>query len=234
MDRTVWQLVTRWFANHGYSVLAVDLPGHGRTPGPSPDSIGGYRAWLVGVIDGGGFGGAHLVGHSMGAFVTLAAAATRPDLVTSLSLLAVGDRMRVNRDLLDAAKREDHLAFELVASWSHSRRAHLGGHATPGLWMMGATMRILERGQPGVLYNDLAACDAYEGAQEAASKLRCETLFLLGEDDIMTRPASAVPLIEATPWSRAVTVSGAGHLSMVEEPDAVIDALAGFLKDLGT
>ena len=29
-DHSVWALQTRWFAHHGYSVLAFDLPGHGR------------------------------------------------------------------------------------------------------------------------------------------------------------------------------------------------------------
>ena len=33
-DHTVWQLPARWFAWHGSSVLAVDLPGHGRSEGP--------------------------------------------------------------------------------------------------------------------------------------------------------------------------------------------------------
>jgi pimeloyl-ACP methyl ester carboxylesterase len=229
MDRTVWQLVTRYFANHGYSVLAVDLPGHGGTPGPAPDSIGGYRSWLVDVIDRSGFGGAHIVGHSMGGLIGLAAAATRPDLVRSLTMLGVSARLQVHRDLLDAAKREDHLAFELVASWSHARRAHAGGHPTPGLWLLGSTLRLLERGEPGVLYNDLAACDAYEGGVEAAAKVTCETLFLLGGEDVMANPAGAVPLIEATSWSRTITLPGTGHMSMVERPDDVIDALAGFL-----
>lgn len=233
MDRTEWQLVTRYFASHGYSVLALDFPGHGGTPGPAPDSIGGYRAWLAEVIEEGESGSVHLVGHSMGALIALATAATRPDLVRSVSLLGVSARMQVHRDLLDAAKRDDHLAFELVAAWSHSRRAHAGGHPTPGLWMMGSTLRLLEQSRPGVLYNDLAACDAYEGGIEAAAKVRCEMLFLLGEDDVMTRPAAAAPLIEAAPWSLTVILPGAGHMAMVEQPDAVIDALAGFLAGVG-
>ena len=235
MDHTVWQLVTRHFATHGFSVMALDLPGHGGTPGPPPDSIGGYRTWLVDLLDemreGHGFGGAHLVGQSMGALIALAVAATRPDVVRSLALLGVGARMLVNRDLLDAAKRDDHLAHELMASWSHSRRAHTGGSPTPGLWMMGATLRLLERSAPGLLYNDLAACDAYEGAIEAAGKLGCETLFLLGEDDVMVRPSAAVALVEAAPWSRSIVLPGAGHMVMVEQPDAIIDALAAFLAD---
>ena len=30
-DHSVWTLLARWCAHHGHSVLAVDLPGHGRS-----------------------------------------------------------------------------------------------------------------------------------------------------------------------------------------------------------
>ena len=41
-DHSTWALHTRWFSHHGYGVLAPDLPGHGRSPGPSL----GKRAWM--------------------------------------------------------------------------------------------------------------------------------------------------------------------------------------------
>ena len=34
-DHSVWTLLARHFAHHGRSVLAVDLPGHGRGAGPA-------------------------------------------------------------------------------------------------------------------------------------------------------------------------------------------------------
>ena len=39
LDHTVWALQTRYFAYHGRNVLAVDLPGHGKSDGPPLDSI---------------------------------------------------------------------------------------------------------------------------------------------------------------------------------------------------
>lgn len=229
-DHTTWSLQARYFATHGFSVMAVDLPGHGKTPGPPCESITGYTQWLGGVIADSGHEAAHVVGHSMGALIGLTLAATLPDVVASLALLGVSSPMPVHPDLLDAAKRNDHLAFELVASWSHARPAHAGAHPTPGLWMMGSTVRLLEKGAPDVLYTDLAACNAFDGGVELAERVRCEVLFLLGEGDVMTRPSGAVPLITATQWSQTVTLPGAGHLAMMEQPDAVIDALEGFLS----
>lgn len=225
MDRTVWQFQARWLAYHGWNVAAVDLPGHGRSGGVPLPSIAQQAAWtarLVEELDG---APAAVVGHSMGSFIGIELAATRPDLVSRLALLGVAARMPVHPDLLEAARRGDHLAFDLVTSWALGRPAHLGGHPTPGLWMTGATLRVLEHAPPGVLHVDLSACDAYEGATEAARRIGCPTLLLLGEVDLMTRPRAAAPLAEAIAGSTTVVVPGAGHLMMVEQPDATIDAL---------
>jgi len=46
MDHTVWALQTRYFAWHGYGVLAVDLPGHGKSEGPALKTIGEMADWV--------------------------------------------------------------------------------------------------------------------------------------------------------------------------------------------
>ena len=38
-DHSVWILQSRYFANHGWNVLAIDLPGHCRSEGPPPASV---------------------------------------------------------------------------------------------------------------------------------------------------------------------------------------------------
>ncbi len=157
-DHTVWALQTRYFAHHGRSVLALDLPGHGRSAGPSLDSIGALAEWLGRVLEAAGLGAAALVGHSMGALVALEAAA-RPDArIKALAVLGAARHMPVHPDLLAAAAANDHLAFDLVTSWSHGPCGRLGGNRAPGLWLMGGADRLLERAAPGVLHGDLAAC----------------------------------------------------------------------------
>ena len=52
-DHTVWQLPARWFAWHGSSVLALDLPGHGRSEGPTLSSVRELAAWVGAVLDAG-------------------------------------------------------------------------------------------------------------------------------------------------------------------------------------
>lgn len=225
MDHTVWALQARYFAHHGRSVLAVDLPGHGRSGGAALGSIADMAAWVGRLLRAAGAAGAALVGHSMGALIALEAAAQRPEQVRGLALLGVAERMPVHPDLQAAAAADQRLAPELVSSWGHGRSGHLGGNPTPGLWMMGGALSLLERAPPGVLASDLAACNAYDGALAAAARVACPTLFLLGAADRMTPPGKARPLAEAIKSSRTVILPEAGHMLMSERPDAVIDAL---------
>ena len=51
LDHTVWALQTRYFAHHGRNVLAVDLPGHGRSAGPPFDAMADMADWVVRVLD---------------------------------------------------------------------------------------------------------------------------------------------------------------------------------------
>ncbi len=225
MDHTVWQFQSRAIAHHGFNVLALDLPGHGRSGDPAPTSIGAFAEIVASFLTEVGVSSVHVVGHSMGALIGIELAASHPGLVGSLSLLGVAERMAVHPDLLDAAQRNDHLAFDLVASWSLARPAHLGNHPTPGLWMMGATVRLLERSRPSVLFTDLAACNAYEDAPARAPAISIPVCILMGSDDLMTRPKHAAALGEAFPNATMVTVPGAGHMLMVERPTTTTTTL---------
>jgi pimeloyl-ACP methyl ester carboxylesterase len=228
MDHTVWQFQARAFAYRGYNVLSLDLPGHGRSDDPAPGTISEYADAVAALLDEAGIDAAHVVGHSMGAFIGIEVAARYPDLIRSLTVIGVAERMPVHPDLLDAAEANDHLAFDLVSSWSHTRTAHTGGHPTPGLWMMGSTVRLLERSRPGVLHNDLAACNAYDTALDRGAEIVAPTLVLMGEYDLMTRPKGAAILADAIPNATTVLVPDTGHMVMVEHPDAVIDELLAF------
>ncbi len=225
MDHTVWALQTRYFAHHGRSVLAVDLPGHGRSDGALLHSIADMASWIVRVLDATAVQSATLVGHSMGALIALEAAAAAPARVRSLALLGIAERMPVHSDLQAAAADNRRLGPELVTSWGHGRSGHLGGNPVPGLWMMGGSLQLLERAPAGALAADLTACNAYDGALAAAARVICPTLLLLGALDRMTPPAKAKPLADAIKLSRTVVLPAAGHMLTSERPDAVIDAL---------
>jgi pimeloyl-ACP methyl ester carboxylesterase len=137
--------------------------------------------------------------------------------------------MTVSEALLDAARADDHVAFELIAGWSHSAGKQLGGNPVPGLWMMGNALRLMERSRPGALHVDLRACNDYANGIAAAGAVRCPALLIVGARDLMAPPKAAQALVNALAEKRVVTLPDCGHAMMAEQPDAVLDALAAFL-----
>ena len=175
-DHSTWALHSRWFAHHGFSVLAPDLPGHGRSSGTPLSTIAEMADWTAALIAGAGAPSAKLIGHSMGSLIALETAARHPDKVAALSLIGTAAAMTVGPDLLKAAEANDAAAIDMVSIWGLGFRAELGGSLAPGLWMHQGAQRVLQQTRPGVLYNDLNACNAYQGALAAAAESRCRHL----------------------------------------------------------
>lgn len=229
MDHTVWALQTRYFAHHGRGVLAVDLPGHGRSEGPALDSVASIADWLATLVEAAGLKVAALVGHSMGALASLDCAARHGPRVRALALLGAAAKMPVHPDLLAAAEANDPSAWDAITVWGHSRAAQIGLDQAPGLWMVGGGVRLLERAAPGVLHNDLRACNTYGAAEELAGKVACPVRLILGQRDQMTPLKGGQALARLFPEAEAVILPGCGHMMMAEQPDAALDALIGFV-----
>jgi len=229
-DHSVWALQSRYFAYHGFNVLAVDLPGHGRSAGPASSSVEEMAAWALRVLDAAGNEKAALVGHSMGSLIALEAAASAPSRVQKLVLVATAFPMKVSDALLDSARAHDHTALEMINVWSHSAAGQTGGNRVPGQWIMGGSMRLLER-TTEPLYGDFNACNQYTGGAASAAKVTCPTLIISGARDLMAPPRNARSIADKLAHARQVTIAGAGHDLMVERPDAVLDALIAFLKE---
>jgi pimeloyl-ACP methyl ester carboxylesterase len=227
-DHSVWALQSRYLAWHGRNVLAVDLPGHGRSAGAALPTVEALGDWLPALLDAAGIAAAAVAGHSLGSLVALQAAARHPARVTRIALLGPAAPMTVSETLLELAQTDDPRALELITGWSYSAAAQLGGSPVPGMWMTGMARRLMERMRPGVLHNDLLACHAYADGLAVAPSVRCPALLILGSRDIMAPPRNAQALIAALPQQRTVTLPGCGHALMAEEPNAVLQALVGF------
>jgi pimeloyl-ACP methyl ester carboxylesterase len=224
-DHTTWALHTRWFAHHGYGVLAPDLPGHGRSAGAPLATIADMADWTAALLDTAGTAKARLIGHSMGSLIALETAARHPARVSGLSLIGTAATMTVGPDLLKAAQADEPAAIDMVSIWGLGFQAELGGRLAPGLWMHSGAQRVLEQCRPGVLFNDLSACNAYQNALAAAAKITVPTTFILGERDMMTPVRAGKALAAALPNSRTVVLRGAGHMMMAERPDELLAAL---------
>jgi pimeloyl-ACP methyl ester carboxylesterase len=232
-DHSVWGLQSRWFGHHGFGVLAVDLPGHGRSAGaplPSIEDLADWIELLLEKVSAGDTGkSVTLVGHSMGSLTALECAARHPARIARIALVGTAVPMPVSEALLSAARDKEAKAIDMINTWSHSPRGTVGGNTVPGMWMMGAAKRLAERQPAGVLHNDLAACNAYAHGMEAAATLACPALVVSGSRDMMTHPKAAAKLAAAIKDVRSISLEGAGHALMAEQPDAVLDALRGFI-----
>src|SRR6266568_6336752 len=218
-DHTIWALHSRWFAHHGYGVLAPDLPGHGRSSGAPLPTIADMADWTAALLDAAGCAKARLVGHSMGSLIALETAARHPARVSALGLIGTAATMTVGPDLLRAAEANDHDAVAMVSIWGLGFQAGLGGSLAPGLWMHSGAQRVLEQCRPGVLFNDFAACNAYQNALAAAAQVTVPATFILGERDMMTPAKAGKILAAALPNARTIILRGAGHMMMAERPD---------------
>jgi pimeloyl-ACP methyl ester carboxylesterase len=227
-DHTVWQLPARWFAWHGFSVLAVDLPGHGRSEGAPLATIPDLAQWVGRVLDAAGVEKATLIGHSMGGAIALEAAAAFAPRMAGIALIGTAGSISVHKDLLAAARETPERAYRMMTAWAHGTGAKIGGHPVPGLWMTGGTMALFARNAPGVLHTDLSACAAWKSGADAARKVKCPALVVIAANDIMTSPKAGAELARLVAGSRTVTIPDCGHMLLAEAPDAVLDALISF------
>jgi len=228
-DHSVWGLQSRYLAHHGRAVLAIDLPGHGRSEGPALDSVESMADWLIEVLDAVQVPRAQIVGHSMGALVAVECAARRPDRVERIALHGAAFPMRVADALLEATRTDEARAQQMINIWSHSAYAHYPSSPGPGFWVHGANLRLMQRQKSGVLPVDFTACNDYRNGAAAAEKVRCPALFLIARRDLMTPQRTVRDLVKAIQDSQVVEIDGSGHYMMAEKPDEVLDALRGFL-----
>ena len=225
MDHTVWTMFARHFARHGRNVIAVDLPAHGRSAGDPKSTIEDMADWIVALLDTLGIEKAALAGHSMGSLVALDCASRHPQRIRTVALVGSIAPMPVSDAILDASAANNHSAFDMLTEYGYSKRHLYGGNSNPGMWMVGSTLRLFERSRPGVLHNDMNACNSYTAGLERGSQIKCPVLMVLGKQDRLTPVRGTAALQEALPNPHVVALEGSGHTLMSEAPNALLDAL---------
>lgn len=227
-DHSVWTLAARWFAHHGLSVLAVDLPAHGRSEGPPLPDVEALADWTLALMSAAGVQQAALVGHSMGSLIALEAAGRAPERASRLVMVATAYPMKVSDALLNTAREAPLKAIDMVNAFSLGGIASKPGYPGPGAWLHGANralMRRVQAGQPGLnlFLHDFQVCDRYAGGLAAAARVTCPAHLVLGQADQMTSPRLAREITAAL--KARVHMLPCGHSLMFEQPDGLLNAL---------
>ncbi|HLC35054.1 MAG TPA: alpha/beta hydrolase [Anaerolineales bacterium] len=205
-------------------VYALDLPGHGKSEGVGRQSIPAYAERLLEWMKDAWVQRPVLVGHSMGGAIALQAALDARSALSGLVLIGSGARLRVAEALLQSTLSEETMAqaVQVIVDWSYSAGAarSLRELSARGLREMRAT----------VLHNDFVACDGFD-VMARLGELLLPVLIVCGSEDRLTPEKYSRYLAGHLPDARLVILPGAGHMAMLEQPQASADAVRAFLQE---
>ena len=216
-------------------MLAVDLPGHGRSAGPALGSVEALGDWVLAVLDTAGVTATTpvtLVGHSMGSLVALEAAARAPERIRRLVMVGAAYPMKVSATLLDTARDAPIKAIDMVNAFSISTLAAKPSFPGPGTWLHGSNQALMQRVLAGphatgcavnLFHHDFSVCDQYGNGLAAAAAVACPVTMVLGTQDQMTPPRSTRDI--AAVLKAQVVLLPSGHSLMSEVPDGLLAAL---------
>lgn len=119
-DHSVWALQSRYLANHGWNVLAIDLPGHCRSGGKVPQTVEDAATFIGQLMDAAGLRKAALIGHSWGSLIAMQAAAQLGERVSHLVLVGTASPMKVSPALLESAVKSPEQAIRMINVFSRA------------------------------------------------------------------------------------------------------------------
>lgn len=201
-------------------IVTVDLPGHGRSPGPIPNGIEEAAAAVADFLDALHITDVVIGGHSMGGAIAQQFALSYRQRVAGLILIGTGARLRVLPRLLDVLAIDERAGVDLLMSLAVGAKAPAELKAT--------LHQSTADNPPGVVLGDLQACNRFDVMRRIAT-VTAPTLVICGDEDQLTPPKYSRFLGERIAGARVVVVPEAGHYVQVEKPRETTAAIREFL-----
>ncbi len=238
--RSIWSLVAP-VLSRTRRVVTLDVPGFGDSAPAGP----GFRLEAVaeriarGLARRGLSGPLDIVGHSLGAGVALTLAATRPRLANRLVLVAPAgleplpwpapELLSLSVDGMLATRR----ALAALTDLRWGRRLLLSlATADPGALAPGEARLIVEASSGARRTAPALATIARADLRPLLARVRAPLGVIWGAEDRTVRPRVARVITAARPDADVVILDDAGHVAMVERPQAFAEALVGLLARL--
>lgn len=225
LDHRSWALQTRWFACHGYAVLAPDFPGHSLSDGTPLTSIEMMGQWLIDFLDTTGVASAHVVGHSQGFLCALELARQAPEKVKSLSGVGTAAAIPVNPALIETALESTAKAADMMLQWGFGYQAQMGISAVPGMQPIAIGRKIMIDNPLAI---DLQCCANYEQGTAVAKTLNIPGLLVLAGQDRMT-PLKAGKALAEIMNATVRVIENHGHMLPIEAPRHCLAYLREFI-----
>ena len=224
LTHIVWSLHEQFLASKGYSILSLDLPGHGGSEGPAIKSIEEIADWIQKLIKNLKINEISFVGHSQGCLVGLEFASRFPKLIKSLNLIAGSYELPVNSDLINYADGGDMKSVELMMKWGYEGvKKFIGGN--PVQKIINSPRQVQEG-----LAVDLRACNNYKNGSKAASNINCPTLCILGDKDKMVPLNKGKQLAEKIKNSELQVLKECGHMIIFEKAFEMREIVKNFIE----
>jgi len=199
------------FFEREFNPIIVDLPGHGESGGDRKEEIEDYAGDVHSFLKALNLRNVFLVGHSMGGAIVQTLAVTHPERIRGIVLVGTGARLKVLPAVLNGIKDNFEETVKKIVQFAYSRKA------PPDLIETG--IERLLKCRPEVLYGDFLACNRFDFMMEVG-KINLPSLILCGEEDEMTPVKYSEFLQHHIPSSRLEVLPDAGHMVMMESPEA--------------
>jgi len=221
-DHHLWDRQYGFLAEE-FNVAGIDLPGHGGSDGPGEESVEAYAAWVRKVLDATGLKKPILVGHSLGAAISLTFALHHGGKVLAIVPVGGGATMPVNPQIIEGIRTNRTATLGFIAKFSFSRenREKLGAGLAEELGKV----------DPDLIRGDFFACSRLD-LTAAIGGISVPTLLVCGEEDKMTPPEFSRFMKENIPGADLAVIPGSGHFVMVENAGIFNQVLGDFCRKL--
>ena len=229
-DGRMWESIVPGLATR-FRVINVDARAHRHSTAAGPFTIWDLADDWLAILEAEKSERAFLAGLSLGGMTAMRLALRHPERVAAMALLDTS---------ADPEAPGDRRTYRVLAEIQRAVRLHFLVDPIVERKMFGVTSRrdrkdLVARGMaiitekaPRTVYPALRAVFDRESILDRLSEIRCPTLVLCGEEDAATSPARAHRISDRIPGATLTMIPAAGHISAMEQPEAVEAALVDF------